>query len=375
MIKFDHTKVSFEIVELKTITTALGGSLTYEDKSTTPPTIKRMSVPFAVARAFIKKHKGATKYLNPVLTCVMKYEDLVIELERHPLGSMGKIEEQGVFGTVQWKPVCMTTYENVVIPTIVPKNPEDTVDWFFDGRYAYTFDYDNLDAVIAEASPLSDDKKFRSIDVACIDMRELCAGAGVIQSRRTCVAFVSNDKYVISPPVWTDANHILDSKITCDGATKRFDLINTDFAVNLSFALKSGIDISKHFGYKSIEILRLAKLMIDLHTVNLPNVPKHVKNTYDIGLSFKTVFAWLLGVQGRADTLPTYLIIRALLKHLTKRGVFERSQINHAAILQDGIKMSDIPQLDVKMLIKQFAGDAIAQYVALDQIDQRNGST
>lgn len=338
MIKFDISQVSFKFIQLRSITTALGGSLTHVNEQ---GQIERLSVPFAIARDFIKRHKGHTQYLNPVLTCVMFYDDLVIELERHPLGTLGKIAEEGVFGMKQWEPKCQTVFNDFVVPTM----SED--DWYFDGRYAYTFDSEDLEEVVKAGRPLTEDGKFRAVEVASIDFQEIRNGENSAEAMRLCIAFMDNGHFTISPPVWKDGFNLTDGK-------NRFDDINDHYGVNLNFVLKAGSEVGKTFGYRSTEILDLARLMIELRTVNLPNIDLSVKATYDTQLPFKTMFAWLLGIQNRAESLKTYLITRSLLSYLTKKGIFKKNVLQADKIFEEGFTSGSIPLIDAKMAAQVF---------------------
>lgn len=357
MIKFQSENIQFKFVWLKSITTALGGSLTYLDEETN--SILRMDCPFAIARSFIKLHKGHTQYLKPVLTCIMMYDDLIIGLERHPLGSLGKIEEDGVFGVTHWKPNCQIVYNDFIIPTM------EGTEWYFDGRYAYTFDHDNLDGIVDEGRHLTKDGRFRAIEVAAIDFQEIKNGEDSAESVRLCIAFVDNGKYAISPPVWKDGFNLTEGE-------NRFDYINDCYGVNLNFVLKAGTEIGKAFGYRSTEILDLARLMIELKTVNMPNLSKELKETYNTQLPFQTMFAWLLGVQNKADTLKTYLITRSMLSYLTKKGIFKKNSLNVDQVFNEGYTNASIPLANIDDLSDQFKQESTQALAWLD--DLKTGS-
>lgn len=133
-----------------------------------------------------------------------------------------------------------------------------------------------------------------------------------------------------------------------------FDMIDESLAVNLNFALKAGQEIGKKFGYEFVEPLQLPRLMIELHTVNLPNVPAEVKATYDIGLKFTHAMAWLLGMSRKTkeDDLETYIMMRSLMKYLTKRGIFRSNVFNAERVFKDGQTVKDVPQLAMDQLMK-----------------------
>lgn len=382
MIKFDPTQIDISIVQLKAVSTALGGSMTIVDekKSTaTKEVLKRVDIPMGLARAFVQRHKKTTKYLKPVYTAVVRYGNLIIALERHPLGSLGALESEGVFGTVQWTPKCQENVDNVLIPLTVYSNDRD---WFFDGRYIYSFESKNINDVIARGQPMSKSRQFRKINTTSIDLQQLHNSDYLRPADRTCVAFVANNgQYAISPPIWKDATDIGTTQrqkgghIDDDGefnlgvvetvdagkvihhkhSLEQFDNIDEQLAVNLNFALKAGKEVGHLFGYEAVEPLHLSRLMIELHTVNLPNIAKEVKATYDIGMKFTHTVAWLLGLQNRTNTLESYLVVRGLLKYLTSKGVFRRNIFDHERIFVGNTTINDVPQLDIQTLLNDSA--------------------
>jgi hypothetical protein len=121
-----------------------------------------------------------------------------------------------------------------------------------------------------------------------------------------------------------------------------FDDINSHLSVNLNFALKAGAEVGALFGYDAIQPLQLPRLMVELRTVNLPNIPNTVKSTYDIGVSFTHSLAWLLGMTRKADTLETLLVVRSLMKYLTQRGVFRNNVFQAARVFHINKTVDDV---------------------------------
>ena len=360
MIAFDSSKLSVEIVELKSITSALGGSITIVDK-TKSKGICRVDVPMAACRAFIKKHK-ISKYLIPVITAIVRYGNHVISMERHPLGSLGVKEQVGLDGSVQvWKSDSQLSIDNYIIP--MTKQGK----WYFDGRYVYTFNNEISD-VIKTATKLSQDGLFRSVEVNSIDLQDMTSRSKMELTSRCCLAFVTKSGlYSISPPVWKNAESIGNSQlaamqdnidienISINNNNFNFDQIDDNMSVNLNFALRAGNEISKIYGFESIEPLRLADLMIDLHTVNLPNIPKQVKATYDIGIKFTHTLSWLLGLSRRANTLESYIVIRGLMKYLTQKGIFKNNTLKASHIFINGKTTNDIKVIDLATKLQEAA--------------------
>ena len=369
MINFNIDAVSVEIVQLKTITTSLGGSMSVIDeaKSTdAKEVLKRVVVPMSVAREFIIKTHKVTKYLKPVYVAVVKYGDLIVALERHPLARLGELETEGLFGTKRWIPKCESTFMDFVKPLI----EDSDFEWFFDGRYAYTFSGSSIEQAVGEAENLTNDGQFRKVTALTLDFQSLPSD-NIAPVNRSCMAFVTGSGDMsISPPIWKNLSDIGSSKMSKasdndddldddDDSVEvtvnnryTFDTINSAFAVNLNFALKAGTEIGKTFGYEFVEPLQLSRLMIELHTTNLPNVPKQVKSTYDISMPFTHALAWLLGMSRKANTLETYVTMRSLMKYLTKRGIFKSDVFNANNVFKAGQTVTDVPMLKLEDLIK-----------------------
>ncbi len=357
MIKYDPSLITVEIVYLKSVTTALGGSINVinKDLSTDNKEItSRIKCPLSVARAFIMRHKKTTKYLIPVLTAIIKYDGDIICLERHPLGTFGELETESLDGSMRtWQPDSETNLERYITPLI----SKDTREWFFDGRYIYSFNNLNIQQELDNADFLTEDGSFRKLLVMAIDTQELANADKIQPVERTCVSFVSTTgQYSISPPIWKDLSKVGSSKVDSedDGtitAMHSFDKINDQMNVNLNFALIAGSKIGTTFGYDFVEPLQLPKLMIDLHTVNLPNVPKQIRATYDIGINFTNAMAWLLGLLNQADNLETYVVMRSLMKYLTQKGVYRSTAFKAQHVFHEDMNALSVPLLKLDDLV------------------------
>lgn len=355
MIEFDPTNISIEIVLLKSITQALGGAIQVinEEKSSGKKEIyNRIKVPLSVSRAFIQKHQKITKYLKPVYTAVIRYEDRVIALERHPLGTMGELTTEGLDGSPRtWIPASQSNIDQLVFPLLY----NSLRQWYFDGRYIFSFATQDIDQLIEEGVPMTSDGKFRKITSTTIDMQELSTADKLQPQERSCLAFVADSGVnAISPPIWKDANSIGSSKSDAEDKNlpKSFDRMDDSMSVNLNFALKAGKEIGAMFGYEYVEPLQLPRLMIELHTVNIPNIPNQIKATYDIGLQFTHAMSWLLGLSRKANNLDTYIMMRSLLKYLTSKGIYHNSTFSAANVFIGEQSIKDVPLLDIDTLMK-----------------------
>lgn len=384
MIKLDASLLTVDIVRLKTVTTSMGGSITVLDEKRTTAKKEayfRITVPLSVARSFIMRTKKVTRYLKPVLTAVVRYDNLVVALERHPLGLMGTLEYEGFDGKPRrWEPDCERHLNDIVKPLL---NRNDR-QWYFDGRYAYAMPSNDVDNAIRTGEYLTRDGRFRKVVVTAVDLQELSVFEKLEPTDRSCLAFVTTrGTTAISPPIWknlsdvggTVLKHVAasgksaqreldvdddeeddDDLVVADAdRVYNFDRIDETVAVNLNFALKAGVEIGQTFGYDHVEPLQLPRLMIELHTVNLPNVPKTIKATYDVGIRFTHALAWLLGMSRKANTMETYLMMRSLMKYLTKRGVFRTNTFEAKHVFCDGKATTDVPLLTLNDLLKDSA--------------------
>ena len=370
MIPFDINLLKTKIVLLKSVTTSLGGSISILDEEKSTPTkeaLIRIEVPMATARAFIMATKKVTKYLKPVYVSLAMYGDMVIAMERHPLSGLGTLVEDGVSGPRVWEPKMETNIRTVIEPACASRQ------WYFDGRYMFSFDTSDVDSLVRGGKDLSSNGMFKKVIAQTIDMQELHTANKLVIDERNCLAFLSSrGEHAISPPIWKDIEGIgrfQMSKSTDEDSDDEddyeigttiirnidgsFDRVDQMMDVNLNFALKAGQEIGRMFGYEYVEPLQLSRLMIELHTVNLPTIPKQVKATYGIGMKFTHALAWLLGMSRKANTLETYIMMRSLMTYLTRKGIFRNDVFDASAVYQDGKMASDVALKDAAALMNE----------------------
>lgn len=364
MIAFDPSKIVTKHMYVKTVSGALGGTLTVLDekrsKAAGKEVFTKIKIAHQLTRHWSKKHRGMNKYLKPVLTAVTFYENHIVCLERHPLGNLGKETTEGLFGEVKWVSDSEANIKDRLSPLMLDGN------WYIDGTYIYHVDKADLNG----AERLSADGKFRQVSVKAIKLAKLGDIPDV--EERVCLAFYpKNGDMSLTPPIWKTLTNIgqrqlsargahlserdVDTDDIDDGVTyigteaqrTQFDQIDQMLCVNLGFALKAGRELSQVFGYDSIEPIGLDDLMIQLRTVNLPNVANEVKQTFDIGLSFTIAIAWLIGLTRRTESLDSYITLRSLLKYLTTKGVYRKGAFNPDSIFRAGSDLDDIPMMSL----------------------------
>lgn len=348
MIKFDITKLTVEHMYLKQVSSALGGMITVLDdkksKKAKREVYSKLVIPHQLARAFKKAHT-VTKYIKPVLAAVTFYDEHVVALERHPLGNLGKATTQGLFGDVEWISESETNLDKYLVPL------DRTSDLFIDGTYLFTVEESN----VVRGTPLSSDGRFKAVTMSAIKLQNLALREKLMPEERTALCFTPKGKKpFLTPPIWKtlgnvgnqqikrmDVDDVEDNNVISTD-TFQFDQIDQHLSVNLGFALKAGRELSEVFGYDEIEPLALADLMVQMRTVNLPNIANEVKQTYDTGFPFTHAVAWLIGLVNRTNTLESYITLRTLLKHLTTKGVYRKGAFEADAIFKDP-KVTDVP--------------------------------
>jgi len=371
MIKFDIDKLRVETYYVKSLTTALGGAIRVVDEEVSTEgheVYHRIPVPLAVVRRFKTTYK-TLKFLSPCLVAVTYYENRAIALERHPLGCRGERETQGLRGMTRWVPKSEKNINDIIRPLVQPiKYKPKIYNWYFDGRYIFTFERPNKkkdeerwlssDDAVKKATFLSADGRFRCVNVQAVGLHKIDEQDTLEMADRTCLAYVANNgAHAISPPIWKDARQVGEAKIkgshserNGEGSSREmnFDKVDQFCAVNISFALKAAAKLSKEFGFEATEPLNLPQLMIRLNTVNLPRVPSEVKDTFDSGMKFTHALAWLLGFARRCETLETYATIRSLLKYLTSNGLYFKQAFSPKNIFEKGMNLDSIPVISKK---------------------------
>jgi hypothetical protein len=348
MIKFQIEKLDIQHMMIKQVSSALGGMITVLDakksKKAKREVFTKIKIPHQLARAF-KKAYTVTKYIKPVLTAVTFYDGFVVALERHPLGNLGKATTQGLFGDVEW----ISESENNLDKYLVPL--DRTNDLFIDGTYLFTV----KDVDVRGATPLSKDGRFKAVQMEAIKLQNLSLREKLLPELRTALAFTPKGKKpFLTPPIWKTLGNVgnqqfkkmdmedVEDNTVISTDSFQFDQVDQHLSVNLGFALKAGRELSDVFGYDCIEPLGLDDLMIQMRTVNLPNIANEVKQTYDTGFPFTHAVAWLIGLVNRTNTLESYITLRTLLKHLTTKGVYRKGAFDSTAIFKDP-NIVDVP--------------------------------
>jgi hypothetical protein len=143
----------------------------------------------------------------------------------------------------------------------------------------------------------------------------------------------SNGSYAVTSPLWATLvnigeNNMKKATMEIKGGMTQFDKVDRNMIVSLQFAIYSGKMLSKVFGYHSLDFLQLPKLMIQLNTVNLPNVPVDIRNTFDIGIPFTQCMAHLLGLLRKCETLEEVCMMNKVIKYLSTKGIYSRKAIS-----------------------------------------------
>lgn len=357
MIEFDISKFEIKNVYLKYITRAVGGTMRILDTANSTADDEKIiskPVPVHVIDAFKRSHM--TKYIKPVLTAVCYYDGIIVAMQPHPLGNVGKESYETLFGTKFWKSSIEHNIEKIIEPAA------RTGKWFIDGAVIYRF--------TGEKPPtnLSKDGKFQAIEVDAYRMTDL-AHSSIHTTTRTCIAYMAgNGQNVISPPVWRTLDTVGKRKLEHGHADDgdeaiifrgieehTFDKIDRLLSVNLNFALHASKALIENFGYESIEPLRLDDLMVNLKTVNLPKLDQSIKNSHAIGLKFTHAMAWLIGLSARERTLESATAVRGMLRYLTSRGIVHKTALSKDSVFRSGKDMNSVPLTSIEQLKQEKA--------------------
>ena len=333
MIKFSIQKLIVKYVRVTSISEALGGSIRIVDETLTDLEGKivttRHELPYSVARAFKKVKKGGN-YLVPINVAVTYYGDQIIHIEERPCNL---VLPEGV----NWR----SASEFTINTRLTELTSVDPHLWYIDMHTIYKVPANFKKAEAHQK--LTEDGKFVSVAVESYPLKNLhMTNLFDLSTGRTMVAFIPKvGSPVFTAPIWKNVNTIRTGEAVDEDESKkpvhqvskdqsqkfRFDVMDDSHAVNLEFVISAAKTMGEHFGYDHIAPLNLDRLMIELSTVNLPNVRKSVRNTYDTGLRFKVTMAWLIGYVPKCKTITQYCEIRGLMKQLCTTGVMDLKSI------------------------------------------------
>ncbi len=355
MFPFQIELMRVEYVLMKKCSLALGGSIQIVDETKSTLTeikLKRIEIPLAVARRFIKLH-ARTNFIEPVLTALTYYDDHVVAIEAHPYKNISETTEDQIFGEELW---ISNSEKNLRFRLDLITKEQNT--WYTDGLYVFKINT----ATTSNYEPLSKDHCFRSIKVLAFNLTKINEDSfsTIELESRYCIQFITDSgQTAISPPIWKNLYAIgmrqFDHEDVEDDAFETefpFDKIDRILAVNLSFVLNAGNKLVKIFDYDIIEPLQLNELMIRLTTVNLPKVHISIKQTVDTGLNFTHALAWLIGLLDKVSDIQSYMVIRSLLRHLTTKGVYHKNALSPASLYVNP-ESSEIPLLSPDQLLNK----------------------
>lgn len=351
LFKADRMNVSY--ARLRTISMALGGSLTFVDEGETARKGKEVTIripaPFSVCRQLMVQLNKMQSFIVPIWVAVIKYGDRIVCVEPHPLRGLGTMTQEGINGTTTWEASAVREFARLN-STYIEGNK-----WWFDGRYVYQMRSD-------DAIRISADGMFYAVPADVIDLQYLHTPDQEL-SERSCIRFVASDGTTVdTPPIWlsvtdigtsrvnqADISGALESGVTIrtsgEHVERMIDRMDTEFDVNVGWVLKAASDIGDKFGYTAIMSFKLAGLMQMLQTVNLVKLPKSVKMRQSGGIPFSHALAWTMSKIKRCHTLDQLMVVRALIKYLTGRGVFHSRTLSIGTMFKPGYSSTNVPRI------------------------------
>jgi hypothetical protein len=285
---------------------------------------KRLECTSSLVSTIYKNIYGMTSFTIPAEFCLMMYEGLVVSLEKAAINERYVITSNG--DMVEWQPLMISRVDNVLAKCRVE------YEYYFDGSYIYTFG-DSIPYKLRFGRKMTDDGKFVSVDVSASNLSNVLSDINPF-GRRNCLGYIaSNGSYAVTSPLWATLvnigeNNMKKATMEIKGGMTQFDKVDRNMIVSLQFAIYSGKMLSKVFGYHSLDFLQLPKLMIQLNTVNLPNVPVDIRNTFDIGIPFTQCMAHLLGLLRKCETLEEVCMMNKVIKYLSTKGIYSRKAIS-----------------------------------------------
>lgn len=317
LIKFDRSRIVFRKVKIKSIN-ASNGYIVLEDGV-------RLECTSSLVTTIYKSIYGITSFAIPAEFCLMMYDGLVVGLEKSVVNNRYVIASNGEM--VEWRPLMIDKLEKVMLKI----HPD--YNYYFDGSYVYTFAHNDIRSKLRYGRKMTDDGKFVSVDVSAVNLSNIM-GDTIYFSRRNCLGYIaSNGEYSVTSPLWSTLVNIGESNMKkasmeIKGGMTQFDKVDRNMIVSLQFAIYSGKMLSRVFGYHSLDFLQLPKLMIQLNTVNLPNVPVDIRNTFDIGIPFTQCMAHLMGLMKKCKNLEEVCMMNKIIKYLSTKGIYSRKAIS-----------------------------------------------
>lgn len=331
LYKFDKSKLQIKRVRIKSLNSATGFINIIDETNLTKEKTVKLECSNSITRTFRAVY-GMTHFQVPHECCIMTYEGTVIALEKAVINER---TYEGIDGTIkEWTPTMLSTIESVL-------ELMDDSDWYIDGSYVYSFGTTVRDA-IENGTSLHTELNFRVVPCTAIMLNYIGFNDVVSTESRNCLAYMaSTGEYSISPPIWKSYSFVGGLGTTDEGVATSLQTADEKRFVNLQFAIIAGINITRIYGYDSIEALQLPKLMIQLKTINLQSLPQEVKETFDMGMSYTTALAWLLGLLMRVPSFYDMMQMKKLLKYLTTTG--SASRVSNEVLTED----KEIPLLSM----------------------------
>jgi hypothetical protein len=319
LYKFDKSKVQIQRVRVKSLNSVSGAINIIDESNTHKEKTKKLECSNVIARTF-RTIYGVTNFQVPHECCIMMYDGTVIALEK---AIINERTYTGIDGSIkEWTPSMLSTFEKVL--NLIDNDD----DWYIDGTYVYTFGTTVRDA-IENGDALHSEMNFKSVGCTAIMLNYIGYNDVVATESRNCLAYVANNgEYAISPPIWKSYGFVGGLGVTEDGVADNLETADAKRLVNLQFAIIAGINVTRIYGYDSIEALQLPKLMIQLKTVNLQSLPQEVKETFDMGMTYTHALAWTLGLMKRVPSFEDMMYMKRLLKYLTSTGSSSRVSVD-----------------------------------------------
>ena len=287
------------------MTTALGGSITIEEKD---ESLTRIEAPLSIIRIFSKQFKR-NRFLIAIDVIIGCYDGNIVSIEAVQEG----------------------------IPTRTPKivnhlnNSNDYDNWHCDGRSMFLIDKNTEQSV-------SKDNKFVRYATHSFDFKRLCdltSFKDVVFTNPIVVKYTtSSGQSALSPPIFSNSHFI----------KSRIDTLDEMYFVNISFVLFTSKILNEIEGFEAILPFNLHKLMISYKTVNLSALPSQIKKSANCGMTPTNALVWIMAKQENCTSIEKSNRYTQILKYLITKGISSKADHEVTNWFKVGKSFEDIPK-------------------------------
>ena len=341
MIDFKIEKLTVET----TFTTFISGTGVIKLMDEDGQNSKNHFLPKWVVSRFKKIYKQS-RFSEPVKIAVMKYDGVICALELSP-----QFVPDDLYETVylNWKPDLQRNLEKL---KELPEITSGEIQWKFDGKYVFT--------PIEKQVPADENGFFfiqrcRSFSVVNFYYEHISQDI-IGNSIRHIILYkpYKNNELVALSPVISSQQTLKNfvDRTRSGSQIYNFDLGQELLYVNVDFCLDAAKKIGMIYGHDANEVLNLPELMIELNTVNLYRLDKHIRKLTPSKINLLNAMSWVMGFYHRESDIQKLMNIRGIFSNLLSNGVVNKHLINERYIMKSDL--GTIPLFSRNVLNEKF---------------------